>query len=54
MLTKNNESAEVINAALCGHENVEPQTFEAVLVEAAPDKKICGTYSNTDATDRGS
>jgi ribonucrease Y len=35
VLTKYNESAEVINAALCGHENVEPQTFEAVLVEAA-------------------
>jgi ribonuclease Y len=35
VLTKYNESAEVINAALCGHENVEPQTIEAVLVEAA-------------------
>src|SRR5262245_2203505 len=35
VLTKYNESPEVINAALCGHENVEPQTFEAVLVEAA-------------------
>src|SRR3989475_217388 len=35
VLTKYNESREVINAALCGHENVEPQTIEAVLVEAA-------------------
>ncbi len=35
VLTKYNESPEVINAALCGHENVEPQTIEAVLVEAA-------------------
>ncbi|HET9492090.1 MAG TPA: ribonuclease Y [Methylomirabilota bacterium] len=35
VLTKYNESPEVINAALCGHENVEPQTTEAVLVEAA-------------------
>src|SRR5712691_3515505 len=35
VLTKYNESAEVINAALCGHENVEPQTVEAVLTEAA-------------------
>jgi ribonucrease Y len=35
VLTKYNESAEVINAALCGHENVEPQTIEAVLTEAA-------------------
>ncbi|HEY7648096.1 MAG TPA: ribonuclease Y [Methylomirabilota bacterium] len=35
VLTKYNESPEVINAALCGHENVEPQTLEAVLVEAA-------------------
>jgi ribonuclease Y len=35
VLTKYNESPEVINAALCGHENVEPQTVEAVLTEAA-------------------
>jgi len=35
VLTKYNESAKVINAALCGHENVEPETIEAVLVEAA-------------------
>jgi ribonuclease Y len=35
VLTKYNESPEVINAALCGHENVEPQTIEALLVEAA-------------------
>jgi ribonucrease Y len=35
VLTKYNESAKVINAALCGHENVEPETVEAVLVEAA-------------------
>ncbi len=35
VLTKYNESPEVINAALCGHENIEPQTIEAVLVEAA-------------------
>jgi ribonuclease Y len=35
VLTKYGESAEVINAALCGHENVEPQTIEAVLTEAA-------------------
>jgi ribonucrease Y len=35
VLTKYNESAEVINAALCGHENIEPQTIEAVLTEAA-------------------
>jgi ribonuclease Y len=35
VLTKYNESADVINAALCGHENVEPQTIEAVLTEAA-------------------
>ncbi len=35
VLTRYNESPEVINAALCGHENVEPQTIEAVLVEAA-------------------
>src|SRR3990170_2259589 len=35
VLTKYNESPAVINAALCGHENIEPQTVEAVLVEAA-------------------
>ena len=35
VLSKYNESAAVINAALCGHENVEPETIEAVLVEAA-------------------
>jgi ribonuclease Y len=35
VLTKYNESKQVINAALCGHENVEPETVEAVLVEAA-------------------
>jgi ribonuclease Y len=35
VLTKYNESSEVINAALCGHENIEPQTIEAVLTEAA-------------------
>jgi ribonucrease Y len=35
VLTKYNEPASVINAALCGHENVEPETIEAVLTEAA-------------------
>jgi len=35
VLTKYNESREVINAALCGHENVEAETIEALLVEAA-------------------
>jgi ribonucrease Y len=35
VLTKYNESPQVINAALCGHENIEPETIEAVLVEAA-------------------
>src|SRR5207302_308341 len=35
VLTKYNESPKVINAALCGHENVKPETIEAVLVEAA-------------------
>jgi ribonucrease Y len=35
VLTKYNESPQVINAALCGHENVEPETIEAVLTEAA-------------------
>ncbi|MGH7276197.1 MAG: ribonuclease Y, partial [Candidatus Rokuibacteriota bacterium] len=32
VLTKYNESPAVINAALCGHENVEPETIEAILV----------------------
>ncbi len=35
VLTKYNESPQVINAALCGHENVEPETIEAILTEAA-------------------
>ena len=35
VLTKYNESKEVINAALCGHEDVKAETIEAVLVEAA-------------------
>jgi ribonuclease Y len=35
VLTKYNESSQVINAALCGHEDVKPETVEAVLVEAA-------------------
>ncbi len=35
VLTKYGESPEIINAALCGHENVEAQTIEAVLTEAA-------------------
>ncbi len=35
VLTKYGESREIINAALCGHENVEPETIEAVLTEAA-------------------
>jgi ribonuclease Y len=35
VLTKYNESPRVINAALCGHEDVKPETVEAVLVEAA-------------------
>ncbi len=35
VLTKYGESGQVINAALCGHENVEPETIEAVLTEAA-------------------
>jgi ribonuclease Y len=35
VLTKYHESHQVVNAALCGHENVEPETVEAVLVEAA-------------------
>src|SRR2546428_13088312 len=36
VLTKYNESPQVINAALCGHEDVKAETIEAVLVEAAP------------------
>jgi ribonucrease Y len=35
VLTKYNESRQVVNAALCGHENVQAETIEAVLVEAA-------------------
>jgi ribonuclease Y len=35
VLTKYNESSKVINAALCGHEDVKAETVEAVLVEAA-------------------
>jgi ribonucrease Y len=35
VLTKYNESRQVINAALCGHEDVKAETVEAVLVEAA-------------------
>ena len=35
VLTKYGESPQVINAALCGHEDVEPETIEAVLTEAA-------------------
>jgi ribonucrease Y len=35
VLTKYGESPQVINAALCGHENVEAETIEAVLTEAA-------------------
>jgi len=35
VLTKYNESSQVINAALCGHEDVKAETVEAVLVEAA-------------------
>jgi ribonucrease Y len=35
VLTKYNESSQVINAALCGHEDVKAETIEAVLVEAA-------------------
>ena len=35
VLTKYNESHQVINAALCGHEDVKAETVEAVLVEAA-------------------
>src|SRR5437870_13885878 len=35
VLTKYNESREVINAALCGHENGEAETTAALPVEAA-------------------
>jgi len=35
VLTKYNESSQVINAALCGHEDMKAETVEAVLVEAA-------------------
>ena len=35
VLTKYNESKQVINAALCGHEDVKAETIEATLVEAA-------------------
>ena len=35
VLTKYGEPPAVINTALCGHENVDPATIEAVLVEAA-------------------
>src|SRR5688572_7711533 len=35
VLTKYNESRQVINAALCGHEDVKAETIEAVLTEAA-------------------
>jgi ribonuclease Y len=35
VLTKYGESPQIINAALSGHENVEPMTIEAVLTEAA-------------------
>ena len=35
VLTKYNESKQVINAALCGHEDVKAETIEAVLTEAA-------------------
>ncbi len=35
VLSKYGESPAVLNAALCGHENVAPATIEAVLVEAA-------------------
>jgi ribonuclease Y len=34
VLSKYGESPQIINAALCGHENVEPETIEAVLTEA--------------------
>src|SRR5690242_20242934 len=35
VLTKYNESPQIINAALCGHEDVKAETVEAVLTEAA-------------------
>jgi ribonuclease Y len=35
VLTRYDESPQVINAALCGHEDVKAETVEAVLVEAA-------------------
>ena len=35
VLTKYSESPQVINAALCGHEDVKAETIEAVLTEAA-------------------
>ena len=35
VLTKYGESSAVINTARCGHESVEPETMEAILVEAA-------------------
>src|SRR5882724_157572 len=35
VLTKYNESKQVINAALCGHEDIKAETIEATLVEAA-------------------
>src|SRR5207244_12230288 len=35
VLTKYSESPKVINAALCGHEDVKAETVEAVLTEAA-------------------
>ena len=35
VLVKYGEPPAVVNAALCGHENIEPATLEAVLVEAA-------------------
>ena len=35
VLTKYSESPKVINAALCGHEDVKAETIEAVLTEAA-------------------
>jgi len=35
VLSKYGESPQIINAALCGHENVEAETIEAVLTEAA-------------------
>jgi ribonuclease Y len=35
VLSKYGESAAVLNAALCGHENIQAATIEAILVEAA-------------------